>query len=289
MNGPAIAAVVVTYRSAQTIDACLQRLRDARDVAQIRVVDNGSDDDTMAIVQRHALEDPRLRFIANPDNPGFSVGCNQGAAVSDVPWLAFVNPDLMVEADTLSRLRDAALALGGEALLGAVLHGEDGREDPVSRRRAPDFVAMLRSRAARTLAVPATAEAVQRVQAISGALMLLPRGLFVRIGGFDQRYRLHSEDLDLCRRVQAAGAPVAVANHVHVLHVRGVSSRSRPVFVNFHKHLGMWRYFRSFDAQRHGALTQLAVFAMIWARFPLAALRAMRPAPAAAAPSQQRS
>ena len=143
MSG-AIAAVVVSYDSEETLDACLQRLRAADAVAAIRVVDNGSRDSSMQLVQRHALEDARVRFIANPDNPGFAAACNQGAADCEAPWLAFVNPDLLVEPDTLARLRDASLMLGGNALVGAALHGEDGREDPASRRRDPDFAAMLR-------------------------------------------------------------------------------------------------------------------------------------------------
>ncbi len=85
---------------------------------------------------------------------------------------------------------------------------------------------------------------------------------------------LHAEDLDLCRRVRQAGAMVAVANEAEVLHVRGVSSRARPLFVEWHKHRGLWRYFRKFEAARRGRITRLAVFAMIWGRFPLAALRA---------------
>lgn len=276
MNAPgAIAAVVVSYNSEETLDACLLRLRDAEDVAAIRVVDNGSHDASMPLVQRHALEDPRVRFIANPDNPGFAVACNQGAAASDAPWLAFVNPDLMVERDTLARLREAADSLGGEVLVGAVLHGEDGREDPVCRRRDPDFVAMLASRGARNLAVPSSGEPVQPVEAISGALMLLPRGLFERIGGFDEAYRLHSEDLDLCRRARMAGAGVAVANEARVLHVRGVSSRPRPWFVTWHKHRGMWRYFRKFDAAGRAWPVQALVWLGIWMRFPWAAGRAV--------------
>ena len=69
-EGDGIAAVVVSPQSEETIDSCLRRLRDARGVAQVRVVDNGSEDATMAIVQRHATADERVRFIANPDNPG---------------------------------------------------------------------------------------------------------------------------------------------------------------------------------------------------------------------------
>ena len=50
---------------------------------------------------------------------------------------------------------------------------------------------------------------------------------------------------------------VAVANDVRVLHVRGVSSRSRPLFVEWHKHRGLWRYFRKFEAPRRGVLATL--------------------------------
>ena len=104
--------------------------------------------------------------------------------------------------------------------------------------------------------------------------MLLPRWLFTRVDGFDEGYRLHAEDLDLCRRVRDMGACVTVANDVSVVHVRGVSSRSRPVFVEWHKHRGLWRYFGKFEAPQRSAFARAGVFAMIWTRFPFAALRA---------------
>ena len=270
-----IAAIVVTHRSTATIDECLVRLRAAAGVAQIRVVDNGSDDDTVAVVQRHAAADARLHFVANPDNPGFAIACNQGARDSDAPWLAFVNPDCLVELDSVQRLRAHGSQLDGNALLGVDLVDEDGVRDPAARRRDPGFAAMLRSPAAASLGVAGNdAQSLQQVDAVSGALLLLPRILFNRIGGFDEAYRLHAEDLDLCRRVRMTGAAVVVANDVRVLHLRGVSSRSRPLFVEWHKHRGLWRYFRKFEAPRHGWFTRCAVFAMIWGRFPYAALRA---------------
>ena len=271
-----IAAIVVTYQSAETIADCLTRLRAADGVSQIRVVDNASTDGTLEIVQRHALADARVRFIANPDNPGFGTGCNQGTDDSDAPWLAFVNPDCLVERDTLARLRAHALGVAREVLLGADLVDEAGVRDGAARRRDPDFAAMLRNADARRLDVAFDdARTLQPVQAISGALMFLPRALMQRIEGFDQGYRLHAEDLDLCRRAREAGAFVAVANDVRVVHVRGVSSRSRPVFVEWHKHRGLARYFRRFEAPRRGLFVRLCVYAMIWMRFPLAALRAL--------------
>ncbi|MDQ3205346.1 MAG: glycosyltransferase family 2 protein [Pseudomonadota bacterium] len=275
--GPSILAVVVTHQSASTIDDCLLRLRQAVGVSEIRVVDNLSTDDTLEIVQRHALADPRVRFIANPGNPGFSVACNQGArsaaAAATAPgWLAFVNPDCLVQPDTLSR----ALALGaplGDVLVGVDLVDEQGSRDAAARRREPDFGAMLRgwsragAAAARLGVAPDDAVELQRVDAVSGALMLMPAALFERLGGFDERYRLHAEDLDLCRRARDAGAVVAVANRLRVVHVRGVSGRRRPLFVEWHKHRGLARYFDTFEASRHGILTRVGVRCAIWSRF----------------------
>ena len=316
MSAPAgsIAAVVVTYQSESTIDECLQRLRAAAGVAAIRVVDNASTDDTLAIVQRHATADARVRFIANPDNPGFGSACNQGVAAVHpdlARWVALVNPDLMVEEDSLARMvalaradtsmdprvrGDDGFGVRGDddvegrhsrergnpwTLLGANLVGEDGVRDPAARRREPDFAAMLGAllrpgtRTSVAMAIPPDDRLdLQPVQAISGALMLLRRTLFEHLGGFDEAYRLHAEDLDLCRRAREAGAMIAVANHVTVMHVRGVSSRSRPVFVEWHKHRGLWRYFRKFEAPRRGPGTRIAVWLAVWARFPLAVLRA---------------
>ncbi len=271
-----IAAIVVSHDSAETLEECLSRLRAAQDVAEIRVVDNDSRDGSLDIVQRHALADPRLRFIANPDNPGFAVACNQGAGDSHAPWLAFVNPDCLVEADSLARMQAHAQALDG-ALLGADLVDEEGRRDAAARRRDPDFAAMLRDPSRARLGIePDPSNPLQVVDAVSGALMLLPRALFARTGGFDEGYRLHAEDLDLCRRVRDAGAAVACANDVRVVHVRGVSSRSRPLFVEWHKHRGFWRYFGKFEAPQRGWFARIAVFAMIWARFPFALVRRLR-------------
>ena len=270
-----IAAIVVSHESASTLERCLQQLRVARDVAEIRVIDNASLDGTLDIIQRHAAMDPRVRFIGNPDNPGFAVGCNQGAKESGAPWLAFVNPDLMVEVDTLSRLRAHAHSVGGNALLGVELVDEAGAPDTAARRNDPVFATMLRTLGRGSkLSVPTSDEKIlQPVDAISGALMLMPRALFERIGGFDEGYRLHAEDLDLCRRARMAGAVVAVANDIRVLHVRGVSSRARPLFVEWHKHRGLWRYFCKFEASQRGAFTRLAVAGGIWTHFVAAVLR----------------
>src|SRR5690606_41663615 len=139
-----------------------------------------------------------------------------------------VYPDCLLYPAARPRRLARSRGYDGDSLLGADLADEHGCCDAAARPRDPDFAAMLRGRAARDVAVPPDPSCtLQPVDAVSGALMLLPRRLFERIGGFDEGYRLHAEDLDLCRRARAAGAVVAVANDVRVLHLRGGSSRAR--------------------------------------------------------------
>ncbi|MFN7521039.1 MAG: glycosyltransferase family 2 protein [Lysobacteraceae bacterium] len=282
---PPVDAVVVTYDSAGTIDACLTALLAQPGVATVRVVDNGSRDDTVARVEASAAADPRIVLLRQPGNPGFAAGCNAGAAASAAngpsSWLLFVNPDVALPAGSLARLLLHTAALPRLGARGADLRDADGRRDPAARRHDLSVGRMLAAfggRGALDVEVDPS-RPLQPVEAASGALLLVPRKAFEAVGGWDAGYRLHVEDLDFCRRLRAAGFVVAVANDVPVLHHRGVSSRARPFFVEWHKHCGLWRYWRRFEARGPALLLAPLVLAALGARllllaWPLAVLRA---------------
>ena len=168
-------------------------------------------------------------------------------------------------------------------LVGAVVCDADGMPDPASRRRDPLLRRSLNAMTGRAKreAEDARCEGVDvpgpipqepiEAENVSGALMLLPRTVFERLHGFDDRYFLHCEDLDLCRRVRDAGYTVWLAGDVRVLHAKGGSSRHRPVFVSWHKHRGMWRCFRKFDPAARGPFTRALVWCGVWLHFALTA------------------
>ena len=271
-----IAVIVVTYASASTIEACLFRLLAARDVARVIVIDNASPDDGADRVQRMAQREPRITLVRNTENRGFAAACNQGATAVSQPWIAFVNPDAYVERDTLSRLVAYATARAGAGLMGVELVDEAGVVDLASRRADPSLRDQLSGlgRRENLFLGRDPAQQVQPVDAVSGALMLLPTGLYMRLGGMDEGYRLHAEDLDLCRRVREAGYEVVVANDLRVTHVRGVSSRTRPVWVEWQKHRGLWRYFSKFEAKETPAWLKPVLWGGVWAHFAVASMRA---------------
>lgn len=270
MSLPRCRVVVVGHRSETTLPRCLAAARQQAGIeVELVVVDNGSPVDPATGVE--AAE--TVRWLRNPDNRGFAGACNQGAAGSDAEWLLFLNPDCFLpDATTLAELVRLAAADPRIGLLGARLLNADGSDQSASNRVTPTPDALFRRRAAR--ADVWLAPGVLDVEAISGALMLMPRRLFESLGGFDEGYRLHCEDLDLCRRVLASGHRIGLAQEVRVAHLKGTSSWHRPFWVEWQKHRGMWRYFSKFDRATSPAWLVALVAGAITLHLPLAAARA---------------
>ncbi|MET0331799.1 MAG: glycosyltransferase family 2 protein [Dyella sp.] len=285
---PEVSVLIVLADSGPSVSDCVRRVLDseAGDALELIVLDNNSSDGVPQQIERAWQHDPRLRVIYNRANLGFGPAMNRGAAQARGRELLILNPDCLLDADTLPRLRAVLQSSPRHGLVGGVVCDAQGQPDPASYRRDPLLRRAINSMSGRalnddgrdarregvTMPAPMPYETVP-AEAVSGALMLMPRELFQRIGGFDEQYFLHCEDLDLCRRVRDAGYPVLLAGAVRVLHGKGGSSRHRPVFVSYHKHRGMWRWFRKFDPAARQPLTAALVWSGLWLHFALAVPR----------------
>lgn len=280
--GPTVSILIVAADSGASLRECVARaLASSGVTVEVILADNASRDGVPQAIQGEYADDPRVRVLFNDTNIGFGPAVNRGAALARGESLLVLNPDCLLESDTLARLLDVHRASPGAGVIGAVVVDESGKPDPASRRRDP-----LLRRALMTLTGSARREArdpryegvnvlapmsdrVVEVENISGALMLMPRAVFQRLGGFDEGYFLHCEDLDLCRRARDAGCKVLLAGGVRVLHRKGGSSAQRPVFVSRHKHRGMWRWFVKFDPAARNPLLHTLVWCGIWLHFAL--------------------
>lgn len=252
---------------------------------EIIVVDNASADGEPDRISVTHARDQRVRLLRHDRNLGFGPACNRGASIARGDALLFLNPDCMIEPDTIASLRAISAQDSTLGLLGIEIVSPDRQPARGNRRRDPTLrrAAMTLSGLARfetrwpalagveMPAMPSAPPAIENVEAVSGACLFLPRRVFDAVGGFDEGYFLHVEDLDLCRRVRDGGYSVAVAHTLHAVHAQGGSSRHRPLFVAWHKHRGMWRYFRKFDPAARNPLVRWLVWLGIWAHFTLSA------------------
>lgn len=270
-----ISVVVVTHQSGATIALCLKKLRRAIGLRRVIVIDNASNDSTCGIVEKMLPDDLRISLIRNKENLGFAAACNQGASALSEPWLVFLNPDAYVEPTSLSTLRESAIAHAGAGLIGVDLVDEQGIADRAARRFDLSLISLLKNHADTDLMYMGRdpEKEVQTVEACSGALIMMPATVFHHLGGFDDGYRLHAEDLDLCRRVRQAGYEVLVDNSVRVVHVRGVSGLTKPVWVEWQKHRSLWRYFKKYEAAHISDWVEPFVWLGLWLHFIWAFLR----------------
>jgi len=221
--------VVVSYNSRDTLRDCVAPLAGLPGVG-VTVVDNASPDRSLEVVA-----DLPVHAIDSGRNGGFAFGSNLGTAAGSAPYVLFLNPDARLEGGDLERLVAVLDAEPDVAVVGPRLLENGDQQVPSMRRyqRAGStwaqalFVHRLVRRAAwanEIVREPAAYEAVAYPEWLSGACMLARREVLEAIGGFDEGFFLYCEDMDLCRRVRAAGHRVRYEPGVAVYHEGGRSA-----------------------------------------------------------------
>lgn len=269
----AVSAIVVTYFTGDVLDDCLASLRASPEVAELIVIENGSGPVEREIIARHLKEDSRVRHVESKSNVGFSVACNEGARMATADLLLFINPDCVVPRDALARIAGIAGERGGHWCATPRLIDPNGTEQVGARRNEPTpsrcfgealatilpdrtFPARLRI----NLNTEPLPDEPFEVEAMSGSFMLMPRATFEAVGGFDENYFLHFEDVDLCLRLKRIGARLLFIPSINVLHLRS-TSLVNPLVLERRKARGLWVFYTKFYGDRWPKL----VLRVFWA------------------------
>lgn len=197
-------------------------------------------------------------------------------------YVLVLNPDCIVNPDTLARMIEQLELRPDAGMAGCLIRNPDGSEQAGCRRAHPTpwrtLVRVLhlnklfeRHPRFRTFLLhqePLPTRPVE-VEAISGAFMLVRRVAIERVGLLDEGYFLHCEDLDWCMRFRRAGWKILFVPDVEVVHYKGTCSKDRPLFVLWHKHKGMVRFYRKFFRHQYPLPLMVIVVAGVWLRFSM--------------------
>jgi GT2 family glycosyltransferase len=253
-----ISALVVSFNTGPVLFDCLAALHAEEAISEIVLVNNGNPVETLERIAEVYGQSSALMVTGGGVNRGFAAGVNFGAARAKGDRLLIINPDAVLQAGSVVALVAALAGAAEPAIVGGKIFGADGREQRGGRRQR----LTMRSAAATFLgmgwlkAVNPGFVSINRndepepdgpvpMDAVSGALMFVSRSSFDRLGGFDEGYFLHVEDLDLCRRAEAEGGTVIYTPLASALH-HGATSDVPTIVVERHKGAGLNRYFRKF-------------------------------------------
>jgi GT2 family glycosyltransferase len=235
-----VSAVVVTYDALPWIEQCLESLVGVETV----VVDNGSQDDTVAVVRDRF---PGVRVIES-ENRGLGAGWNVGVHETSGPYVLLLNADAWLVERALDRLVDFAETRPRAAVVGPRLLNPDGtlqrsvRGFPTLWRLATEYL-FLRKLAPRSSALNAfyaggfEHDEVRDVEVVMGACMLVRREAIEQVGDCDEDYFLFSEETDWCYRFHEAGWQVVFFPGAECVHVRGAAHGGRLYRENLRGHL----------------------------------------------------
>jgi N-acetylglucosaminyl-diphospho-decaprenol L-rhamnosyltransferase len=312
---PTLDIVIVNWNAGTYLRDCLRSIAEARrstfDLGHVVLVDNASDDGSIDNLGELALP---LRVLRNADNRGFAAACNQGARAGNANLLLFLNPDTRLFPNTLD-LSVAFMADPGNSdigICGGQMVGADGTRE-VSCSRFPTLIMLLAKMTklsdvfpqwfpAQRVA-PTEMESSGVVDQVIGAYFLIRRSLFEALHGFDERFFMYMEDVDLSYRANQLGYASQFLADVRVHHKGNVSSeqihgarlfyvlRSRTEYAR--KHWPAWKAVvlailsltieiparAMVAAGRHDDITGVAKAAWLYCRYLLTAISTLpRPA-----------
>ncbi|WP_280540222.1 glycosyltransferase family 2 protein [Chromohalobacter sp. 11-W] len=262
--------VIVNWNAGSQLRECVDSVLAHGDdvVSQVIVVDNGSTDGSSDMVENLL----GVKVIRTGENLGFAAACNMGAMVGDAQYLLFLNPDTRVEAGSfsvpLAFMRQPENARVG--ICGIQLVDKNGKvsrtcaEFPTLLRLTASALGVDRLPGLRGMGMRMAEwdhDDTRRVDQVMGAFFLVRREVFSECKGFDERFFVYFEEVELARRAQLAGWESWYLTGARAFHAGGGTSRqvkTRRLFYSLRSRLLYgFKHFPSWQAWLLVAVTGL--------------------------------
>ena len=280
---PLVSALIVSYNVRGLLVDTLRAFYESSDVpVQAVVVDNASSDGSPEAV---AGIFPQADLIRLPKNVGYGAANNAGLERCRGRFVLLLNPDVVVGPGCVGKLADFLLTRRAVGAVGPRLLRPDGTPDQAARRAFPTpSVAFYRlsglskvfprsRRFGRYNMGHVSPDSVHEIDAGTGACLMLRRTAIQKVGFFDPSFFMYGEDLDLCFRLKEGGWKVFYLPSATALHEKGAATRQATRRMLWEFHRAMWTFHAKHYADRLPAFGNGLVWAAIWARWCVLALR----------------
>lgn len=219
-----LSIITVTYNSEKFIENYLDSVKKyLPPKTEVIIVDNNSHDQTREIINKYNF----VNIVLNNINVGFSKACNIGAKKASGEYLLFLNPDVTVLDDGINKLLAFAKTIPSLGIAsGKVIEPSNKVQQTV--KKFPSLKGAIREywfgkQHEYSQYAPNTKNAVE-VECVYGAVMLMTKKLFDQLHGFDERYFLYYEDLDLCKRTKEQRYSIIYYPGAQFSHLVGAST-----------------------------------------------------------------
>ncbi len=234
-GSPLVTAIVLNFRSPKDTMRCIEALKDQTiaEKISILVVDNHSDDESIGWFRARLKSDTAIRIIEQRSNTGYGRGNNAALHYVRSEFVLIINPDNTLPSGGIERMLESLQKRTDTGIVGPALVYPNGGIRS-SARRFPHILDLCRKRLfpeawqknyEQWLKTIENKNEVE-VDWLVGACLLMRTDLLRSLGGFDPRFFLFFEDIDLCRRVHLLGKKVLYLPNVHVLDRRNRLSGS---------------------------------------------------------------
>ena len=286
---PDVSVIIVNYNVRDFLHQSLLSLQKALKGirSEIFVVDNASDDGSAEMVRRRF---PRIRLIANTANLGFAKANNIAIKKARGKFLLLINPDTIVQEDTIRVMVDFLQSHPDVGLAGCKILNPDGSFQPACRRGFPTPWVAFTKIFGLSIVFPKSklfgkynltylnTEETYPVDAVSGSFMMVRKEICEHVGGLDESYFMYGEDLDWCYRIREAGWRIYYVHSTQIIHYKGESTRRSSLdeirtFYNA-MHLFVEKHFRS--SRLFNIILRLSIGVVSFAAFINSALRPMK-------------
>jgi GT2 family glycosyltransferase len=214
-----ISFVIVNYKTKSYLTNCIQSiLKTTTGEYEIIIVDNHSGDNLDDIQD---LSPEHIQIIYAQTNNGFGSGVNIGANIATGDWLCILNPDTKIQGDihTLSTIEQ------NTGIIGIALVNHQNIVQPYQYGSFPTPISILLNTAKKQWKSPP--EQTIATDWVSGGSLCIRRALFQQLQGFDERFFMYYEDIDICRRAQQAGYGIQWTQNITIWHQEGGAETNR--------------------------------------------------------------